>query len=159
MRTILSFCSELPVLTFEPGAVLLAEGASTGVLYVLVEGEIEVVKGDFQITSVTEPGSIFGETSVLLGMPHTATVKTVTTARVHVVRNAEAFLQERPEITYQLARLLAQRLHGVTTYLVDLKQQFKDAGNHLGMVDIVLETLVHQQNEDVSTGSDRDPTM
>lgn len=157
MRTILSFCQELPEATFSPGAVLLAEGERTGILYILIEGEIEVLKGDFQITTVAEPGAIFGEISVLLDIPHTATVKALTASRVYTVQRADEFLQSQPDITYQLARLLAQRLYGVTTYLVDLKNQFEDQKSHLGMVDAVLETLVHQQDEECIPGSDRDP--
>jgi CRP-like cAMP-binding protein len=158
MRAILSFCQNLPEATFGPGEVLLTEGERTGVLYILSEGEVEVLKGDFQITTVSEPGAIFGEMSVLLDIPHTATVKALTASRVYVVRQAGEFLQSQTDVTYQLARLLAQRLYGVTTYLVDFKRQFEDHENHFGMVDAVLETLVHQQDEECTPGSDRDPS-
>lgn len=157
MRTILSFCQDLPKVTFSPGDVLFSEGGRTGILYILTEGEVEVLKGDFQVTTVSEPGAVFGEISVLLGIPHTATVKALSASRAHVVQRADEFLQSQPDITYQLAKLLAQRLYGVTTYLADLKNQFEDQENHLGMVDVVLETLVHQQDEECTPGSDRDP--
>ena len=157
MRTILSFCQGLPEAVFNPGDVLLGEGEREGVLYILLEGEVEVLKGDFQINTVSEPGAIFGETSVLLDIPHTATVKALTSCRAYVVKRASEFLQSHKDISYQLARLLAQRLHGITTYLVDLKNQFEDQQDHLGMVDEVLETLVHQQAEECTPGSDRDP--
>ena len=157
MRTILSFCQNLPETTFGPGEVLLAEKDRAGVLYILIEGEVEVLKEDFQISTVSEPGAIFGEISVLLDIPHTATVKALMTSRMYIVQRANEFLQSQPDITYQLARLLAQRLHGITTYLADLKRQFEDQGSHLGMVDVVLETLVHQQDEECTPGSDRDP--
>jgi CRP/FNR family transcriptional regulator, cyclic AMP receptor protein len=45
----------------------------------------------------------------------------------------------------------------VTTYLVDLKRQFEDHQNHLGMVDDILETLVHEQRTEFTPGSDREP--
>lgn len=157
MRTILSFCQDLPEVTFSPGDVLFSEGGRTGILYILSEGEVEVLKGDFQVSTVSEPGAIFGEISVLLDIPHTATVKALTASRAYIVQRANEFLQSQTDITYQLARLLAQRLHGVTTYLVDLKHQFEDQENHLGMVDVVLETLVHQQDEECTPGSERDP--
>lgn len=157
VRTILSFCQGLPEKTFAPGEVLLAEGGRERILYILLEGEVEVLKGDFQVNTVSEPGAIFGEISVLLDIPHMATVKTLTPSRAYVVERAGEFLQSHTDIAYQLARLLAQRLHGVTTYLVDLKSQFEDQKDHLGMVDEVLETLVHQQAEECTPGSDRDP--
>lgn len=157
MRTILSFCQGLPEKTFGPGEVLLAEGERAGILYILIEGEVEVLKGDFQISTVSEPGAIFGDLSVLLDIPHTATVKALSLSRTHAVERASEFLQSHTDIAYQLARLLAQRLHGITTYLVDLKSQFEDQESHLGMVDEVLETLIHQQAEECTPGSDRDP--
>ena len=56
-----------------------------------------------------------------------------------------------------VARLLANRLNAATTYLVDLKRQFANHGDHLEMVGEVLETLLHQQERDFRPGSDRDP--
>jgi CRP/FNR family cyclic AMP-dependent transcriptional regulator len=157
MRTILSYCQGLPEQTFGPGEVLLVEKEKQGILYILIEGEIEVLKGDFQITTASEPGAIFGEMSILLDIPHTATVRTLTRSRMHVIERAAEFLKSHTDITYQLAQLLTQRLYSVTTYLVDLKKQFEDRQDHLGMVDEVLETLVHQQIDECSPGSDRDP--
>ena len=157
MRTILSFCQGLPEATFGPGEVLLSEGERAGILYILAEGEVEVLTGDLQISTISQPGAIFGEVSVLLNIPHTATVKALTPSRAYVVEQADTFLQSHPDITYQLARLLAQRLYGMTTYLIDLKSQFEDQEGHLGMVDEVLEALAHQQDEEFTPGSDRDP--
>lgn len=157
MRTVLSFCQGLPEVTFAPGEVLLAEGGRTGILYILAQGNVEVLKGDFQVNTVAEPGAIFGEISVLLDIPHIATVKALAPTRAYVVERASEFLQSNTDVTYQLARLLAQRLYGVTSYLVDLKKQFEDHDNHFGLVDAVLETLVHQQDEECTPGSDRDP--
>jgi CRP/FNR family cyclic AMP-dependent transcriptional regulator len=118
-----------------------------------------VLKGDLQIVTISEPGALFGELSVLLDIPHTATIKTLTPSRVYVVERASEFLQSHTDIAYQLAKLLAQRLHGMTTYLVDLKSQFADHAGHLGMVDEILGTLVHQQAEEECTpGSERNPT-
>ena len=158
MRAILNFCQGLPEKTFGPDEVLLAEGKREGILYILIEGEVEVLKGDFQINTVSEPGALFGEMSVLLDIPHMATVKTLRQSRVYVVELANEFLRSHTDISYQLATLLAQRLHGITTYLIDLKRQFEDQQDHLGMVDEVLETLIHQQAEECTPGSDRDPS-
>jgi CRP-like cAMP-binding protein len=145
--------------SFAPAAVLLAEGETSGLLFVLIEGEVEILKGAFQINTVADPGAIFGEISLLLGKPHMATVRAVTECRVHVVAGGADFLKANPEITFELSTLLAQRLHGLTTYLVDLKRQYEHQQDHLGMVDDVLETLSHQQRSTFTPGSDRDPEM
>lgn len=157
MLTILDLCDAVPAQTFESGEILLAEGETSGLLYVLAEGEVEILKGDFQINTVSEPGAIFGEMSALLDIPHMASVRALTPCRVHRIENGDSFLQSHKEIAYQLSKLLAQRLHGLTTYLVDIKRQFEGHENHLAMVDDVLETLVHQQERRFTPGSDRDP--
>ena len=41
----------------------------------LIEGRLEVVKGDSVVAVLTEPGAVLGEMSVLLEQPHTATVR------------------------------------------------------------------------------------
>jgi CRP/FNR family cyclic AMP-dependent transcriptional regulator len=157
MRIVLSFCHELPERLFEPGEVLLAENGADGMLYVLIEGEVEVLKGETQVNTQSEPGAIFGELAILLDIPHTATVRAISPSRTYVIGNAGDFLQSHPDLSFQLAKLLAKKLNSITTYLVDLKSQFKDQQNHLGMVDEVLETLLHQQVEEHTPGSDRYP--
>lgn len=157
LQRMLEFCADLSERSLARGEVLLEEGATSGELYVSIEGEFEVLKEDFQIRTVSEPGSIFGEVSVLLGIPHTATVRALTPCRVHVVGEAKAFLRSHRDVAYGVAELLAQRLHSMTTYLADLKNQYEDQEDHLGMIDEVLEALTHQQRERVDVGSDRDP--
>lgn len=150
-------CADQPIAAFEPGDVLLAEGAATGRLYVLLDGAVEIVKSAYQINVVDERGAIFGEMSALLGIPHMATVRALTPARAHVIDDGVAFLQANQQLSFLLAQLLAQRLNGVTSYLVDLKRQFEDQSNHLSMVDDILETLVHDQRQNFTPGSDREP--
>ena len=50
-----------------------------------------------------------------------------------------------PTSDLPIARLLARRLQNVTSYLVDLKRQYRDREDHLGMVDEVLDSLAHEQ--------------
>jgi CRP/FNR family cyclic AMP-dependent transcriptional regulator len=157
MRAILDHCGNIPLEHVAGGTVLLGEGQNTGRVYVLAQGRIEVLRGDTQITVLDEPGSLVGEMSVLLGVPHTATARTLGAAKVHVIRDGEAFFNSHPELSWLVARVLANRLNAATTYLVDLKRQFAGHGDHLEMVGEVLETLMHQQGGDFSPGSDRDP--
>jgi CRP-like cAMP-binding protein len=148
MREVVAHCKGLPEKTFGAGEVILKEGHKTGLLYILADGSVEVVKGDFQINVVSEPGSFFGEMSILLDQPHMATVRALEPSRLYVVNDPRTFVASHPDIILSLAKLLAKRLHGVTSYLVDLKKQFEDRGDHLGMVDEVLESLIHHQEED-----------
>ena len=40
----------------------------------------------------------------------------------HVVDDGTAFLQTNKDVSYELAKTLAKRLQGVTTYLADLSK-------------------------------------
>jgi CRP/FNR family transcriptional regulator, cyclic AMP receptor protein len=156
MASILDKCVGAPRKQFTPGTVLLAEGETSGRLYILAEGSVEVLRGDTQVAVIGDKGSVFGEMSVLLNRPHTATVRAMSPVVVFVFENAESFLKSNPEIAFLVGRLLAERLNAATTYLVDLKRQFEGQGNHLGMVGEVLESLIHQQHEAFTPGPERE---
>ncbi|HET7083366.1 MAG TPA: cyclic nucleotide-binding domain-containing protein [Rhizomicrobium sp.] len=122
MSTILKLCQDIPVRTVEPGTVLLAEGIKDGTLCVLAGGEVEILKGEFQVNTVSEPGAVFGEMSLLLGSAHTATVRARTRCRVHVIAEGEAFLRSNSDVAYDLLKTMAGRLRGVTNHLTDLNR-------------------------------------
>jgi CRP/FNR family cyclic AMP-dependent transcriptional regulator len=152
MGAILDLCGAASLQELPSGTVLLAEGETTGHLYVLKSGTVEVLRGDTQVAVIEDPGAVFGEMSVLLKQPHTATVRALTTVSVYNFDDAEGFLRANPEIAFVIGRLLAGRLNAATTYLADLKRQFEGQGNHLGMVGEVLDVLIHQQDEEFSAG-------
>ena len=106
----------------EPGAILFAEGKHDRTLCVLVDGEVEILKDDFQVNTVSEPGAVFGEMSILLGSPHTATVRARTQCRVHVIADGDAFLRENKDMAYDLLKIVAGRLQGVTNHLTNLNR-------------------------------------
>ena len=153
MQAVLSYTEDLARLSYAPGETLISEGPSSGLLYILIDGAVEVLRGDVRVALVSEPGAVFGEISALLGRDHTATVRAMEPIVVHRIENAETFLQQRPGIVFHVARILANRLIDATTYLADIKQQFADRSDHLGMVDEVLEALVNQQAPAEAVGS------
>lgn len=156
MPAILDLCGDAPVEHFRDGAVLLTEGQNTGRLYVLAEGKLEVLHGTSRVAVLAEPGSIIGEMSLLLGVPHTATVRALGEVEVHVIADASAFLGTHPELAFIVARLLARRLNAAITYLSDLKGQTAASGGHWASVGEVLESLIHETDEDTQPGPERD---
>jgi CRP-like cAMP-binding protein len=161
MASILDKCAGVPRKQLGSGTVLLSEGETSGRLYVLAEGSVEVLRGNTPVAVIGEAGAVFGEMSVLLNRPHTATVRAASPIGVFVFEDAEQFLKSNPEIAFFVGKLLAERLNAATTYLVDLKRQFEGHGTHLGMVGEVLETLIHQQSEDFKLGpeNEADPRL
>ena len=142
MADILDYCDGQPVVHFDAGETIIPEGARLGKLFVLIDGQIEVVRKDTQVSHVDEPGSVLGEMSVLLDMPHSATVKALSDVNAYVIDDAMQFLESRSEVAIHLATLLARRLYYTTTYLVDLQQQAEGKRHDLDVVDQILGSLV-----------------
>ncbi|MFH0301946.1 cyclic nucleotide-binding domain-containing protein [Bradyrhizobium sp. 31Argb] len=161
MRTILDYCGAAVRRQVPSGALIIHEGGKTGHLFVLIEGRLEVIKGDAVVAVLAEPGAVLGEMSVLLDQPHTATVRAASDSLVYEFDDAAAFLREQPEVALLLARLLAQRLNVATTYLADLMHQYADHGTHLAMVGEILQSMINLPPMQVAPGSDRqsDPRM
>jgi CRP/FNR family transcriptional regulator, cyclic AMP receptor protein len=124
MRALLEHCVGGRERSFPVGTQVISEGETTGRLYVLVDGEFDVVKDGTVVASVAEPGEILGEMSVLLGQPHTATVRAASTSKVYEFDDAATFLSSQPSVALLVARTLAQRLFNATTYLADIKRQY-----------------------------------
>lgn len=148
MQDVLDLCGEMGMematATFESGDVLIPEGGKTGLLYVLVSGCLEVVKGEDPVTRIRQPGAFVGEISLLLDGPHTAAVVAVETSVCYVVRGGKAFLEKHPSLCLAVAELLAARMKGLIGYLADMRAQFADREDHLGMVDELLLDLAHR---------------
>src|SRR3954471_14374953 len=92
----LDWSAGLPEVTLPGGAVLIAEGEVHGLLYVLVDGAVEVSRAGSRLRVVDEPGAVFGEMSALLGGPATATVRAVRQTRLRRSDDGPGFLLPRP---------------------------------------------------------------
>ena len=143
--------------TLDAGEVLLVDGEPVPALYVLLSGALRVEKAGVPITTVTDAGACVGEMSLLLDVPATADVVASEQSTVAVIDDAPARLESDPRLSRALARLLAVRLHAMTTYLADLKQQYADHDGGLGMVDVVLGRLLRTSGSRTRLGSERDP--
>ena len=105
-----------------------------------------------QVTHVDEPGSVFGEMSVLLDQPYSATVKALSDVKAYVIDDAFGFLKQHPEAALELATLLARRLYYTTAYLVDLQQQAAGRRQDLDVVDRILGSLFQQPADGAPKG-------
>jgi CRP-like cAMP-binding protein len=116
---------------FLAGSILLEQGTQTGRLVVLKDGELEVVRDGKFISSTRSPGAIFGEMSLLLEKPHTATVQAVTDVECYVIHDALKVLETHPSWTLQIARLLAQRVNSTTAALMAAQPDRDDDSERL----------------------------
>ena len=157
MTDLLALTSDLPTASVPAGEAVIDEGAPAGRMLVLVSGSVVVEHDGEPFARIDTPGAVFGEMSVVLDRPATATVRAADDVLVRIVEDPVRFLTDHPGAALAVLRTTASRLDGLTQYLVDVKRQFADAAGHLGMVDEILDHLVHHQGPRSQTGSARDP--
>ena len=109
---------------FEEGQTIFLEGDESQDLYILVSGNLDIIKGDQVISEVTETGALFGEMSFLLGARRTASVKARDEVEAIRIPKEEVtdFLREFPTVAREISRILAQRLDETSQILYGLKE-------------------------------------
>ena len=115
------------IVSFEPGEVIVRQGDSADAVYIITEGEAEVLltsdEGREIPINTMGRNTLFGEIAVLCQGRRTTTVK----AKEHVVTfkiSARLFLdlvRTSPEIGIQVMTVLAQRLERTTHMLQQLQ--------------------------------------
>jgi len=121
--------ADLPLVTYQPGEIVIVDGSKTGRLLILKKGAVAIVKEDTEIAKVAEPGAVFGELSVLLDRPHTADVHALETSQFHIA-NATALFAQNPTAALYVATVLAHRLDGANHALIELKNQLQSGEQH-----------------------------
>ncbi len=144
MSAILDLVKNHEVRHFESGENVIEQGGQTGAMLVLIQGQVEILRDDVRVAKASEPGVVFGEMSVLLGVPHTATVRTQSKSSFAVINNPRQFLEQSAPASIYIAELLASRLDSLNKYLIDVKRQY-EGHDHLGMIDGVIDALMHRQ--------------
>ncbi|UCD57188.1 MAG: cyclic nucleotide-binding domain-containing protein [Candidatus Hydrogenedentota bacterium] len=110
---------------FLPNKILFSEGELSFEMYILLSGKVEILKKDKRIAVVEEEGSYLGELSTLLGIPRTATVKTLSSCEFIAVKGDKVidFFASSPPLGLKLARMLADRLAKMNEENVKLEEK------------------------------------
>lgn len=116
--------ASLPVKTFEPGEAVLAAGSTTGQLFILRKGVVEIVRDGLQIATVSEPGAVFGELAVILNKPHTADVRALERSELHVAK-ASALRGDDVAALLYVSTILAQRLDAANELILEIKRELE----------------------------------
>jgi MFS superfamily sulfate permease-like transporter/CRP-like cAMP-binding protein len=110
-----------PEVAFEADAVVMRTGDASDTLYVLIEGQVDVLlpigEGEAMGRRRTRlatlmPGTMFGEMALLSGAPRSADAVAHTRVRCLVIENAtvEEIQREQPEAAYAIMRAVARHL-------------------------------------------------
>lgn len=120
---------ECLIVECEAGDSIIKENMTDARIYLLLSGELEVVKGAEQLAKFSNPGSVFGEMAIMGDQMRTATVRA--TGKVFCLAidlkalHARLPLSEHSNYYAQLygflAKVLAERLHHTSQELAQLK--------------------------------------
>jgi len=123
---------------YKKGEVILMEEESGSALFVIVDGEVKVVRvgddGREVILSILGPSDIFGEMALLDGETRSASVVALDRAELFMIHRKDflALLHEHPSIAISLLKHLTQRLRRADAMIKSLS--LKDAYHRVGYV-------------------------
>jgi phosphoserine phosphatase RsbU/P len=117
--------------TFPDQAILIREGSRDDRLYIVLEGQIEVIKalgtGDERILARRKEGTLLGEMSLFSrDGRHTASVRASTPVELLEMTRTDldALLHRQPKFAYELVGLLSRRLEeSEDTTILDLREK------------------------------------
>jgi membrane protein len=99
----------------EQGTILFREGDPGNEMYIVRSGAVRLARGAVELREVRE-GDYFGEMSMLLGAPRSATAEVIAPDTELITineRNLETILQENPAVVRRLLRDMAERLQSM----------------------------------------------
>lgn len=115
--------------TYRAGQIIFREGAEGDALYLIKEGEVEIVKGRGKTQTLLArraAGEYFGEMGLLEGAKRSATIRARTAVTVLEVpgNTMTRILLQYPRVLLETARMLSDQLRQADTRIIsDLKKQ------------------------------------
>ena len=110
--------------SFQAGQTIFTEGDTSQDLYILINGQLDILKGSKRIAEISGSSVFFGEMSFLLQDRRTSTVR----ARTDVVacripsEDIGSFLSDFPDVAIVILRQIAQRLNETSQILYGFKE-------------------------------------
>lgn len=137
LNEFLGICAER---IYNPREPIFKEGDSGDEFYIIISGEIEIVKsnntGQQQLLAVLEPGSVFGEMSIIDSSPRSADA-IVGDSEVELLIIKRAFLEDLAEKNLELAtKLILTLVRYICERLRLTSERFLFAQNMLNRFDL-----------------------
>lgn len=109
-------------LVFETGDLIIKEGNTDTNFYQLLQGSVDILKGDVKVGEISQPMEYFGEMSALLGKPRSASIisKGKTIVKVFPGDKLKETIINYPEISFQIINSLQQRLNASTKKIAEM---------------------------------------
>jgi CRP/FNR family transcriptional regulator, cyclic AMP receptor protein len=108
------FRHETDTVNFVAGATILERGAVSDVMYVVMEGEADIMLGG-EVIHVASPGALLGELALIDRTPGTADVVAKTACRLVPIdeRRFRFLVQQTPNFALDVMKVIAERLRAM----------------------------------------------
>jgi CRP-like cAMP-binding protein len=106
--------------TYEPGHLILREGRVGTAFYVLISGQVEVLKGIAgetpTVVAKLEAGDFFGEIAAMKHVTRSASIRAVTETKCLVIHriDLDSFIERYPVMAAKIASALSTRFSKVS---------------------------------------------
>ncbi len=145
--------------SYESGQLIFREGDPyDGVLYILNKGKLEILRSNELIAEISGENVFFGEMSLLLGSPRTASVKTLTPCTITTYEGGlEQIVRQLPMVTLKLLASLAWRLEQTSRDYVEILENLHNVEELMAGKEAVIEEVnernqsLEQQNEELQS--------
>ena len=112
LEKIRSICEVAHEIVLPSNHILFEEGDDGDSLYLLVSGEISIIKADTEVLSFDEVGYCFGEVALIDDKPRSATIKTLSPTQLLMISRDDFFiaLAREPQIGRGIFRVLNNKI-------------------------------------------------
>ena len=119
MTTINEFQGSNKSLEYSQGSIIFKEGDQSNEMFVVVAGEVKILKGEKRLIVLKE-GQIFGEMALVDKSPRSASAVAKTDCKVVPVdeRQFTFMIKESPMFALQVMRVMAERLRNTTNLAI-----------------------------------------
>jgi CRP-like cAMP-binding protein len=122
---------------YQPGEVIVRQGDEGDCMYVIQDGEVEIVveeNGSETVLRVAGRNELLGEMAIFERQRRSATVRAKTQARILTLdkRNFLRRINEDPSLAFQIVETMSRRVRELSQEVVELKAALRDAGRERG---------------------------
>lgn len=123
---VVNLISQMQTESFPRGTTIFDEGEPGDTLYIIIGGKVKLARhapdGRENLLSVMGPSDMFGELSIFDPGPRTSSAVCVTEVETATMDSEmlRTWINDHPEISQQLLRVLARRLRRTNASLADL---------------------------------------
>lgn len=119
-------CQHSTTRVYPANTILISEGDQSDSLYVILDGQVKVYVSDNLgkevILNIMDPGEFFGELALLDNEPRSASVKTLTQAKIMIIskQDFKNSLSSNSKMIYKLINFLIRQIRTLTSNVKNL---------------------------------------